>query len=241
MAQTFDNLMLLGRPASGKSEFIDFMKNIDPATLAEKYHLGKFEFVDDFVWLWEMFEEDDIWEKIGKPRLYSKIYEGHNYGLIASDLLDFCMEKFNVEITKYISKPEFYNDHTLFVEFARGGENGYHHALSSLTKEVLEKSSILFILVSFEESCRRNNARYEQKLQHSILAHKVPDETLNEFYSTHDWLEITDNKPDGFLNIKGVKIPFVTMSNQPELTDPVLLDQRYAPAMKRLMELNKQR
>jgi hypothetical protein len=93
------------------------------------------------------------------------------------------------------------------------------------------------VLVSYDESCRRNNARYQEKLQHSILAHKVPDLTMETFYKAHDWLELTQHKPDGFVPANGVKVPFVTMNNEPELTDPVQLDQRYGTALRRLKEL----
>ena len=35
MTRTFDHLLLLGRPAAGKSEFIDFMKKTTDAERAE--------------------------------------------------------------------------------------------------------------------------------------------------------------------------------------------------------------
>ena len=78
---TFDHLFLFGLPASGKSEFIDFMKKQSPQTLEEDYHLGLFEEMDDFVWLWEKFLEDDLWERVGKGRLFS-VRDGENYGLV---------------------------------------------------------------------------------------------------------------------------------------------------------------
>lgn len=238
MCTTFDHLLVLGRPAGGKSEFIDFMIKIDDRARAERYHIGKFEGVDDFVWLWEKFEEDDLWEKIGKPRLYSKIYEDKNYGLVQGKLLDFCIEKFNFEIPKkYLSKPEFYKDNTLLIEFSRGGANGYNYALNHLSREVLANAAIIYIFVTFEESWRRNVARYEAKLKHSILAHKVPRETLEKFYLTDDWAEVTKGNTNGYLNLYDLKVPFVTMNNEQESVDPIVLDERYGKALNKLMEL----
>src|SRR3990167_414818 len=181
MKAIFENLLLLGRPASGKSEFIDFMKKVDDEKRAKRYHFGPFEELDDFPWIWEK----------------------------------------------------------LFIEFARGGKDAYQKALNVLSPEILKKAAILFVLVSYEESCRRNEARYREKLQHSILAHKVPDETMQNFYQTHDWLTLTKGQESGYLTIQATKIPFVTMKNEPELTDSALLDKRYHAALQNLWELKK--
>ena len=238
MSQLFENLLLLGRPASGKSEFIDFMKKVSDSDRAAQYHIGQFKEMDDFPWIWEKFMEDNLWEKAGLPRRFS--FGGDNPGLSreGAPLFDFCMAKFNAEYAKhYLNNGSFYKDGTLILEFARGGQNAYSKALNQLSKEILGRSAILFVLVSYEESCRRNNARYQEKLQHSILAHKVPDETMQYFYQTHDWLELTEQRQSGTLQIQGVKVPFATMNNEPELTDPVLLDKRYGEALRRLMEL----
>ena len=77
-----------------------------------------------------------------------------------------------------------------------------------------------------------------EKMKHSILAHKVPDATMQNFYQTHDWGTLTQNKESGLLTCQNIKIPFVTMNNAPELTDAVLLDQRYGKALRQLMELH---
>ncbi|OGQ37553.1 MAG: hypothetical protein A2W61_02355 [Deltaproteobacteria bacterium RIFCSPLOWO2_01_44_7] len=232
MKAIFENLLLLGRPASGKSEFIDFMKKVDDEKRAKRYHFGPFEELDDFPWIWEKFMEDSVWEKAGYPRRFA--FGGDNPGLSkeGGPLFDFCMHKFNAEYPKY-------NAETLFIEFARGGKDAYQKALNVLSPEILKKAAILFVLVSYEESCRRNEARYREKLQHSILAHKVPDETMQNFYQTHDWLTLTKGQESGYLTIQATKIPFVTMKNEPELTDSALLDKRYHAALQNLWELKK--
>lgn len=239
MARIFHNLLLLGRPASGKSEFIDFMNHVPEADRARKYGIGKLQELDDFPWIWQKFMEDNLWEAAGYPRRYSS--GGSNPGLCheGAPLFDFCMAKFNHEYHQhYANNATFGNDSTLFIEFARGGARAYAKALAQLDPAILDRAVILFILVSYEESCHRNNARYQEKLQHSILAHKVPDDTMQIFYQTHDWLELTGGREGGTIPIGTKQVPFVTMPNEPELTDPVLLDVRYGKALQRLMELS---
>jgi len=240
MMKTFDHLMMLGRPASGKSEFIDFMKKISDAERAKIFHIGEFEEIDDFVWIWEKFIEDDLWEKAGYPRLYSKHYMPDNPGMAPEGgrLFEFCIQKFNDVITeKYLNHPDFYNDHTLFIEFARGNKPSFKDALEALKPEILKRAAIFFIYVTREESWRRNVARYQEKLKHSILAHMLPRQTFDYFYSDHNWLELTKNEPNGYLMVQGLKIPFVTMNNEPESIDPVVLKKRYGDALTKLFEL----
>ena len=69
---SFDNLMLIGRAAAGKSELIDFLKKIPKEERIQKYHIGAFEEMDDFPWLYQMWKDEDIWEKLGRPRKLAK-------------------------------------------------------------------------------------------------------------------------------------------------------------------------
>jgi hypothetical protein len=218
------------------------MKKTSDEDLAEKYHIAKFKEVDDFFWLWEKFLEDDIWEEAGHPRIFSAYKDG-NYNVIPQmeRLYDFMFAKFNKVIKEeFLSKNDFYKYATVFIEFSRGGERGYDNALSRLSKEVLEKSSIFYVDVTFEESWRRNVARYEEKLKHSSLAHMAPRETMERYYKIDDWKKITCGKESGFLEYNGVKIPFVTMNNFPELNERDALSKRYQPHLDRLMELSKE-
>lgn len=238
MTKIFRNLLILGRPASGKSEFIDFMKNVQDAARAAQYGIGKFQELDDFPWIWDKFMEDNLWEAAGYPRRYST--PGNNPGLAkeGGPLFDFCMAKFNQEYRqRFATNDAFYRDSTLLLEFARGGERAYEKALGQLDPIILDQAAILFILVSYEESRRRNEARYQEKLQHSILAHKVPDHTMQNFYQTHDWFELTGGRESGTLTVGVKKVPFVTMANEPELTDLAALDARYGAALRCLRDL----
>jgi hypothetical protein len=240
MSNIFQHLLVLGRPACGKSEFIDFLKHTSDDMRRERLHIGRFEEVDDFPWIWEKFLDDEIWERAGYERLYTEEYMPGNPGLApkGAKLFDWCMHKFNDVISRqYLVRTDFYRDSTLLIEFSRGGVDGFSKALSILKPEILKRAAIFFISVTREESWRRNVARYQEKLKHSILAHMVPRETYDCFYDINDWETLTQRKHYGWLDVQGTQIPFVTMNNEPESTDPVVLEERYAVSLARLWEL----
>lgn len=230
----FKKLILLGRPAAGKSEFIDFLKKCPVEERRARYHIGEIKEYDDFLWLWNKFVEDDLWEAAGQKRLYSK-REPHNYLVTDGAVLDFCLSKFNHDVGF------LQTDGTIFIEFSRGkGDGGYTYALNKLSDNVLKDSAILFLWNTYEESCRRNIARFIEKQKHSVLAHKVPDGDMIRFGKEIDWPELTQEKPAGHLSVRGLKIPFVTMNNMPELKDEKELDVRYKNALDQLMTLYKE-
>jgi hypothetical protein len=232
MGNTFDHLFVLGRPASGKSEFLDMLNKLSHEERAERMCIDDMTVLDDFVWLWEKFEEDDIWERIGKGRLHSK-KAGHGYILDDKVLFDFLIEKLN----RAILTDHMDGGGTVLIEFSRGGEAPYKPALNRFDERILKRAAILYIEVSHAESQRRNEARYREKLKSSVLAHKAPEEDMKRFYQDDDWQAITGAKRDGKLSLNGVDVPFVTLHNEPELKEPAALADRYSPALKRLHEL----
>ena len=114
-------------------------------------------------------------------------------------------------------------------------------AYELLSEEVLRRSSIVYIQVTFDESNRRNEARYQAALAHSILAHRLPDEALQRFSAQQDFLELVDGRDEGFLELRGVQVPFVVIHNAPELHERGALDARYAPRFQKLWELQQRR
>lgn len=235
----FKKIILIGRPASGKSEFIDFLKKTPEAKRRQRYHIGSMHELDDFLWLWQKFQEDDIWQKAGHPRHFSKGAE-HGYVIADGTILDFCLARFNEEIKKVPAQAQA--DGTVFIEFARGaGDGGYRYALSRLSDEILQEAAVLFLYTSYEEALRRNEARYIEKLKHSVLAHKVPAEDMERFAKEIDWGGLTEGKPFGHLAVRHWRVPFLTMNNEPELKEDAALDERYKAALDQLMELQKER
>jgi len=234
-AGLFDVLLLLGRPASGKSEFIDFMKKCPHERRAARYHVGRFEVVDDFVTLWGKFEEDDLWECVGRPRLYSR-RAGGNYVVADDRIWPFLVGRINQRAEAVLSGTGGCPPETLLVEFSRGGRSGYADALRGLSPRLLARAAILFVSVTFEESLRRNLARYDAARSGGILTHSVPREEMERTYTTDDWPCLA-SQSHGVLELGGVRVPYVTMENEPELFDPILLDRRYRRALDSLSTL----
>ncbi len=67
----FDILILIARPAAGKSEIIHYLKQVPDDERVRRFHIGPFVEIDDFPMLWTWFEEDDILERLGYPRLHT--------------------------------------------------------------------------------------------------------------------------------------------------------------------------
>lgn len=238
MLHHFHNLFVFGRPAAGKSEFIDFMKHCDPLKRLQKMHVADLDIIDDFFLYVELTEQEDIFEKFGIKRSLTKRTPD---GVVVVDrrCFDFSMEKFNRILAKKTKNdPQYYQAHTQMIEFSRGiKEDSYKNSLVLLENSVLSPGAIIYIKASYSESVRRNNARYQAQLKHSSLAHKCPDEAMERFYRDDDWNDLTKGESHGHIEINGVKIPFVTMDNEIESKDPVVLEGRYQTALQTLFEI----
>ncbi len=236
--QSFDNIIVIGRGGCGKSELIDFLKKTPEAERLQKFHVGPFAEIDDFPWIHTMLKDEDIWEKLGRPRVLGERI-GNTYRTKDYRMYDFTLLKFNVAISEnYMSDPEFYKKNTLFIEFARGREHAYKHAFSLLDKEILKRSAVFYLDNTFEESLRRNTSRATDKdTKQTILHHKVPVEVMEYLYKDHDWYELTDKRPSGYVEAQGLKIPFVTVWNMPETTEHNALAERYTKPFETLWEL----
>ena len=230
-ADVLPYLVLLGRPAAGKSELIQFLRGLPPDVRAEEYHLGTLSVLDDFPILWEKFTEDDIWEAVGKGRLLSQ-RAGDNYFVTDDFTWPFLIEKLNRLIE---AEPEL-PGRTVIVEFSRGGERGYRDAFARLHPRVLERGAILYLQVSLEESWRRNLARYDRARRDGILTHSVPWEEYERTYSTDDWPELA-RAETGFLKLRGFRVPYVTVVNEPEPKTPQDFAERFKPAFSELFRL----
>ena len=235
----FQNLFVFGRPAGGKSEFIDFIKKCEPQKLLQQFHIGPFEIIDDFHFLWEVGENESIFENLSeKPSSPRRFTEMTDDGVVVTDgaFFDFVSEKINRVFGR-----KNHSDTTL-IEFSRGtGEVGYRRALSLLKEEILQPAAILYIKVSYQEALRRNEARYQDKLKHSILAHKVPERAMERFYQQDDWETLTKGEQAGFLKLNSANIPFVTMENEPESKNPQVMEKRYQEALDLLWKKRKEK
>jgi hypothetical protein len=222
MSNHFPILIITGRPAAGKSEVIDFLKKCDPLARLNKYHIADFEELDDFIYVWETFELDDLMTRFGKPRVWSD----EKYWFKDQYIWDLYMDRMALDYKKKILKdPAYHQKMTTLVEFARGGDDAIHNALTFLSDEMLSKASLIYIKVPYEESVRKNRRRAKPGQEDSILYHSLPDEKMEFYYKTNDW-EKLEAKDPSFIEVKGHKIPYAVFDNMPEKTnDPKLIGE----------------
>ena len=77
--------------------------------------------------------------------------------------------------------------------------------------------AILYINVSWEESLRKNRARFNPERPDSILEHGLPDKKLEVLYRHVDWEEVSAPDPQ-FIVIQGVKVPYAVFENEDDVT-----------------------
>ncbi len=216
MPDIFPVIVLIGRPAAGKSEIIDYLKQVADAERQTRFHLGQLVEIDDFVWVWQIFEDDDVREKLGRPRQNST----RDYNFNDPFVWDWLIGRIDLEFEKKMARePDLLRDHTVLVEFARGGENGFAEALALLSDEILRRAAIVYVNVPFEESLRRNRRRARPGEEDSILHHSLPDRKLETLYRTNDWAKLSHDRAEGTLDVKGHRLPFAVFQNEPEKTD----------------------
>lgn len=212
----FDILILIARPASGKSETIHYLKNTPLEQRRALFHVGKIEEIDDFPMLWTWFEEDDLLSQMGRPRLHSTA-EGYFREPYLWNLL---IRRIALEYAKAQREPRGEPTTTL-IEFARGKEHGgYREAFAHLSQEILANAAILYIDVSFAESLRKNRKRFNPDRPDSILEHGLSDEKMERLYAETDWHELTGGQAQGTLDIQGVAVPYVVFENEDDVTTP---------------------
>jgi hypothetical protein len=212
----FQILILNGRPASGKSEVIDYLKKTPLRERMKRFHIGRMDEIDDFPMLWVWFEQDAILEKIlHKPRMQST-----PDGLFLHEYQwHLLIERISMEYDKRRRDNENYHDeNTTLIEFSRGSEHGgYIDAYPHLSYEILRKAAIFYIDVSYQESLRKNKKRFNPERPDSILEHGLPDWKLERLYGEVDWEKFRGDDPE-FINIKGQRVPYVELKNEPDIT-----------------------
>jgi hypothetical protein len=216
MPNTFPVILLIGRPAAGKSEIIDYLKKLPDGARCAQLHVAPFVEIDDFVWVWQIFEDDLVWERLGRERALS------DSKLFFKDPFtwNFLIGKINLAFEKYlVQDPDFLCDHTVLVEFSRGGANGFAEAFSYLSDEILKRVVIVYVSVPYEESFKRNRRRAKPGQEDSILFHSLPDEKMEKYYMVNDWEKLSGGRNDGMIEIRGHRVPFAVFQNEPEKTD----------------------
>jgi hypothetical protein len=228
----FPILIITGRPAAGKSEVIDFLKKLSPAERRMRFHIGEFEEIDDFLYVWETFEIDDILTHHGKPRLWTD----EKYWFKDQFIWDLYIERINLAYRKKLARdPGYHDNRTALIEFARGGEHGIRNALGLLHPDILSKARVVYIKVTYEESVRKNRRRAKPGEEDSILYHSLPDEKMDFYYKTNDW-EALAAANSSFIEVNGHRVPYAVFENEPEKThDARLIAEELELVVKKLL------
>ncbi len=231
-------LILLARPAAGKSEVIHFLEGVPLEERIARFHIGKLYEIDDFPMLWTWFEEDELLEKMGYPRLHTDA-DGYFLG---NHLWDLLIERMGLEYQKILRDHAGGQEaYTTLIEFSRGTEHGgYAQAFKHLSPQIVPRASILYLDVSWEESLRKNRRRFNPDRPDSILEHGLPDDKLAHLYKEIDWETVKGSDPD-YLTIQGQKVPYVVMDNSDDVTTHpgAELERRLEKCLGRLWELNR--
>ncbi len=212
---TFDILLLIARPAAGKSEIIDYLKRTDVATRRRRFHIGEFEEIDDFPMLWTWFEEDHLLSQMG----YSRLHTTKDNYFKAGYLWDLLIRRICLEYSKRLrDNPKYHDQMTTIIEFARGSEHGgFARAFQHLSPEVVQRAAILYINVSYAESLRKNRQRFNPDRPDSILEHGLPDEKMERLYKESDWEQVSAADPK-FITIQSRQVPYVVFENEDDVT-----------------------
>lgn len=232
----FDTLILLARPAAGKSEIIDFLKNTPPSERLKKFHIGNITEIDDFPMLWTWFEEDNILEQLGYPRLYTNS-DGY---FVGKHLWDLLIHRLSLDHKKWLRDKNGSADcQTAIMEFSRGSEHGgYKRAFEHLSEEVARQAAILYVDVTWEESLRKNRKRFNPNKPDSILEHGLQDRKLEHLYKEVDWNQVVQQDPE-YIHIQGFEVPYVVFENHDDVTTEkgAALEERLTAALAQLWKL----
>jgi hypothetical protein len=232
--ETFDALLLLARPAAGKSEIIDYLQKTPADERRRRFRLTEFTVLDDFPMLWTWFEEDALLEGMGKPRLHTDAEGNFAY----PHLWHLLIRRLCLEYRK-LRRDAGPDEMSAIIEFSRGSAHGgYREAFAHINEELLRRAAILYIDVSFEESLHKNRERKDPERPDSILQHSLPDEKLAELYREVDWKEFRGPDP-GYIELRGHSIPYVEMPNDDDVTTAAgpALGNRLEEYLGRLWEL----
>jgi hypothetical protein len=214
MSETFFPVLILNaRPAAGKSEIIHALKTTAVEERIARFHVGPLHILDDFPIIWSWFEEDHLLETVfHQPRLHTTVDEY----FLTNDLWHLLIQRLSLEYEKW--RRDTPESQTVILEFSRGAEcGGYEGAYKHLSREILDRAACLYVDVTYEESLRKNRARFNPERPDSILEHSLPDEKLERLYRDDDWESFSSRDPQ-YLTVQDIHVPYVNFQNDDDVT-----------------------
>lgn len=213
MLPVFPILIFNARPAAGKSEIIQYLKGIPPKERMQRFHVGEIRVFDDFPMLWAWFEEDRILEEeFSLARLHSTLDEV----FLKQEYWHLLIRRLSLEYQKWLRNAK--GGETAVIEFSRGSEHGgYRTAYQYLSAIVLSQAACFYVNVSFEESLRKNQRRFNPNRPDSILEHALDGGKLRRLYFEDDWFELTSG-PSGYFSVRNHRLPYMVFENEDDVT-----------------------
>jgi hypothetical protein len=236
-ANAFDVLILIARPAAGKSEIIHYLRDTPVEERIRRFHVGALREIDDFPMLWAWFEEDRLLETaFGYPRLHTTPDE-----YFKDDVLwHLLIERISLDYAKLRrDAPHLHDEYTVLVEFSRGAASGgYRAAFDHLSEDILRRAGVLYLDVTYEESLRKNRARFNPDRPDSILQHGLSDEKMEQLYREDDFAAFSAGDPD-WLTVRGIRVPYTVFDNHDDVTTGMAepLGQRLEARLGQLWEM----
>ncbi len=219
-------LILIGRPASGKSEIVEFLRGVPAGRRHKQLHLGELAVLDDFPYLWSWMEEDTLLEqRLEQPRLHTDSSGYFLYPYLWDLLIERLAHNFRAGVRE---RAPARVPASFILEFSRGSEHGgYQRALAGLGEDLLAQAALMYVSVSFQESLRKNRRRFNPERPGSILEHSLSDEKMDRLYRNDDWAQLTQGNAQGRM-IGRWRVPYVTFDNEDDVTSgtPAALEAR---------------
>jgi adenylate kinase family enzyme len=165
----FSYVFLLGRPGSGKSVVYRLMADrMLKLSLAEEAMR-----LDDFPVLKQIVDED--------VECRRHVRKEGGFEVTDLSMLDDVLKRMDRQLVE-LRRP----GRVIFVEFSR---DSYSHALRNFSREVLERSFLLYIYCPFELCLQRNERRFKGGAE-DLDDHIVPRDMMERYYRRDDFEEL---------------------------------------------------